>query len=116
MARNKLACIKVTIMLINFYFNYIVSPFGSVSILTSNLPVLTNFGSNVSKSCIADGGPNNTFEWTNDQGEVVSNSSQLQLTSITGSDAGTYTCNVTNAAGSGADEVTVTGNIVNSHA
>ena len=109
MASNKLACIKMTIMLINFYFNYIVSPFGSVSIDSS---VLTSFGSNVSRICFGDGGPNNTFEWTNDQGEVVSNSSQLQLTSITGSDAGTYTCNVTNAAGSGVDSITVTGNIV----
>ena len=73
--------------------------------------VLTNFGSNVSRTCSAEGGPNNTFEWTNDQG-VVSNSSQLQLTSITASDAGTYTCTVTNAAGSSNASATVFGKIV----
>ena len=61
--------------------------------------------------CFAHGDPNNTYEWTNNQGEVVSNSSQLHLPSITGSDAGDYACTVTNAAGLGNDTTTITGKI-----
>ena len=59
---------------------------------------MTSFGSLI---CSAQGGPNNIFEWTNNQGQVVSNSALLQLQSITGSDDGVYTCTATNAVGSG---------------
>ena len=85
-----------------------VSPEGNVLIFGD---VITSFGSAVNLTCLSDSGPNNTYEWTNGQGESVSNSSQLQLSSITGSDAGDYTCTVTNAAGSGNETATVTGKI-----
>ena len=71
----------------------------------------TSFGSSESLTCTAQGGPDNTFQWTL-QGQVVSNSFQLQFPSITGSDGGDYTCTVTNAAGSGSIIATITGNIV----
>ena len=61
---------------------------------------MTSFGSSENLTCSAQGGPNNTFELTNNQGQVVSNSALLQLQSITGSDGGVYTCTATNAAGS----------------
>ena len=78
-----------------------IAPFGDIS---------TSFGSPVTLNCTAEGGPNNTFQWTL-QGQVVSDVSQLQFPSITGSDGGLYTCTVTNAAGSGSATTTITGNI-----
>ena len=40
---------------------------------------------------------------------IVSNSSVLEFTMITGSDGGVYECTVTNDAGSAAVNITVTG-------
>ena len=85
----------------------VVSPQDSVSIMPPG-DVLTNFNSTVSLICGAQGGPNNMFEWSN-QGMVVSNSDVLELTMITGSDGGTYICNVTNDAGYGTDSASVIG-------
>ena len=70
---------------------------------------MTSFGSSENLTCFAQGGPNNAFEWTNNQGQVVSNSALLQLQSITGSDGGVYTCTASNAAGSGSATVIVSG-------
>ena len=60
---------------------------------------LTSFNSTVTLMCFAGGGPNNIFVWRK-QGTVVSNSSTLELSMITGSDGGTYECTVANGAGS----------------
>ena len=86
----------------------IVSPAGSVTIFSD---IITSFGSSETVICFAQGGPNNAYEWTNNQGQVISNSTELQLQSITGSDGGVYTCTVTNAAGSKSANATITGNI-----
>ena len=88
---------------------FIVSPGGSVRI--TPLDTTTSFESSENLNCLAQGGPNNTFEWTNSQGQVISNSTQLEFPSITGSDGGIYTCTVTNAAGSDNASTTITGNI-----
>ena len=48
---------------------------------------------------MANGGPNNMFQWTR-QGTIVSNNDVLELAMITGSDGGIYQCTVTNDAGS----------------
>ena len=92
-------------MLTNSYIST-VSPLGTVII--SPPTVLTNFNSTLNLTCTADGGPNNIFEWSK-QGIIVSNSSVLELTMITGSDGGIYECTVTNDAGSGRESASVFG-------
>ena len=89
---------------------FIVSPSGSVQL--TPLSISTSFGSSETLTCFAQGGPNNTFQWTNSQGQVISNSTQLEFSSITGSEGGFYICTVTNAAGSGNANTIITGNIV----
>ena len=85
-----------------------MSPAGGVLLFPSD-DISTSFGSSETLICGAQGGPNNTFEWTNSQGQVISNSTQLEFPSITGSDGGLYTCTVTNAAGSDNVNTTITG-------
>ena len=87
---------------------FIVSPAGSISV-TPEISGTTSFGSSESLCCSADGGPDNTFNWTVNGGPVISNSPELQLTFITGSDAGVYTCTVANDAGSDNVSTTITG-------
>ena len=99
---------RIILCVINNMCILIVSPAGSVILIATMIS--TSFGSSENLICIAQGGPDNTFQWTL-RGQVISNSSQLQLPSITGSDGGVYTCTVTNAAGSDSGTVTVTGNI-----
>ena len=93
-------------MLTNSYI-FIVSPAGSVSI-TAIRSILTNFNSTISLTCMAEGGPDNIFVWRR-QGMIVTNSSVLELTMITGSDGGVYECTVTNDAGSDMNSTTVIG-------
>ena len=93
-------------MLTNSYIS-VVSPAGSVFISPFG-SVLTNFNSTTSLTCNAQGGPNNMFVWRR-QGMIVSNSSVLELTMITGSDGGVYECTVTNDAGSDMNSATVIG-------
>ena len=91
---------------------FLVSPAGSVGTTLFASSLSTSFGSSATVTCNAQGGPNNTFEWTNNQGQVVSNSAVLQFPSINGSDGGVYTCTATNAAGSGSETATIIGNII----
>ena len=55
----------------------------------------------VTLTCITEGGPDNTFQWSFNGEELGSEtSSDLTLPSVTAANGGAYTCNVTNAAGS----------------
>ena len=48
------------------------------------------------------GGPGNSFQWSFNGDDIENEtSSKLTLMSVTAEDGGTYTCNVTNSAGSG---------------
>ena len=73
-----------------------VSPEGSVTV---SQPGISNLGDNVTLSCSARGGPNNSFQWALD-GEIIPvNDSVLHLVNIDASNGGDYTCTVSNAAG-----------------
>ena len=52
--------------------------------------------------CVTLGGPENTFQWSFNGGDLVNEtSSNLTLIQVTAGNGGTYTCTVTNSAGSG---------------
>ena len=79
------------------YYNHnlclIVSPQDGVSITPDNATFIEN--DTVILQCITYGGPGNTFEWIFNE-----NTSNLTLSGVMTEDGGSYTCNVTNAAGS----------------
>ena len=88
-------------------FYSLVSPRGSVSVRPVG-NILTSVDSTVSSTCVAQGGPNNVFEWRR-QGVVISNDPVLAIPMVTGSDGGVYQCTVSNAAESDTATTTVIG-------
>ena len=78
----------------------------------------TNNGSTVSIECLAEGGPDNVFQWiaggdtvTTGRDVSISDVSQLSVLSISNvnatEDGGEYRCVVSNAAGNSSDNVTL---------
>ena len=79
-----------------------MSPEDSVTVEPS--PALLNQTDNVTFTCVAMGGPGNSFQWShNGQDLSGETTSTLTLTNISTSDDGNYTCTVSNSAGSGSD-------------
>ena len=77
-----------------------VSPQGSVSVTPSTHVV--NISNTAVFSCTANGGPNNVYQWyRNSQLLSDQTNPNITISSINSTDGGVYTCNVTNAAGSG---------------
>ena len=86
----------------------------------SSSTVIVTIGSSLTLSCTSRGSPPDTFTWRKDNGPVLQStttpvtyndnsavfSADYSITSVTTSDSGTYTCNVTNPIGS--DRATVT--------
>ena len=70
-------------------------------------------------TCESLGGPNNTFSWnrTLEDGRTVGefgsnvmvSGADLVILDVMAADGGQYTCEVSNAAGSGSDSINVTG-------
>lgn len=73
-----------------------VSPEGSVTV--SPLNAVHSFEDNVTLTCDAMGGPNNSFVWEVN-GTILANEKNLNLVAINASHGGIYTCTVSNAAG-----------------
>ena len=86
----------------------LVSPYNLVTVTPRNS--LTSQNENAVFTCESEGGPGNTFEWYHGN-QLLSNETTplLEITMVTPSDAGDYNCTVTNAAGSGSDVATLTG-------
>ena len=75
--------------------------------LTPQSPAREN-GSNVTFTCSAQGGPDNTFQWMKDGNILVNETQQtLTITDITASNGGEYTCTVSNSAGNESDTSTL---------
>ena len=65
-------------------------------------------GDNVTLTCSATGDPPLTYQWTmQDSTALLSTDMTLELMNITEDQFGTYICNVTNALGEGASNVTI---------
>ena len=87
-------------------FLYTVSPEGGVTINPDNETF--NDNDTVLLMCMTVGGPGNTFQWSFNGGDLVDEiSSTLTLMQVTAENGGTYTCNVTNSAGSGSYSTSV---------
>ena len=91
------------------YISHAASPEGGVSI--TPVGVVYDEGDNVTLSCSAEGGPGNTLQWLKngkDIGSIISGSeNNLTLTSITIDDGAVYTCEASNAAGTGSASVSL---------
>ena len=87
---------------------YVVSPYNLVTVTPRSS--LTGQYENVVFTCESEGGPGNTFEWYHGN-QLLSGKTAplLEIAMVTPSDAGDYNCTVTNAAGSGSDVATLTG-------
>ena len=81
-----------------------VSPEGSVMVTVSDM--ISTRGSNVTFSCSAMGGPQNSFTWMKD-GMMVGNDTTLTVTDIDASSGGSYTCTVSNSAGNDSASITL---------
>ena len=100
-------------------FLYIVAP---VVYTSSSSAVIVTIGSFLTLSCFSKGSPPDTFTWMKDNDPTVLQSTSIaavihtstsavfranySIDSVTTSDRGTYTCNVTNPIGS--DSTTIT--------
>ena len=89
----------------------------------SSSTVTVNVGAPLTLSCISRGSPPDTFTWRKDNGPVLQSTSitavnhtdtravyrsDYSIDSVTTSDSGTYTCNVTNPIGNDDATITVT--------
>ena len=72
-----------------------MSPEGSVSLLK------VNDGSNVTLTCIAQGGPGNNFSITHNGVEVTTSNSIVDIDTTNSELGGIYVCTVSNIAGTG---------------
>ena len=72
--------------------------------------VMVNQSESAQFMCTSGGGPGNTFQWYHN-GQILSgeNSTVLNITMVTASDAGEYNCTVSNEAGSDGDVSTLIG-------
>ena len=68
--------------------------------------MVSNRGYNITFNCTASGGPDNVFQWEM-SGNIVGNESILEVTDIDASSGGSYTCTVSNAAGSDSASTTL---------
>ena len=83
---------------------YIVSPEGSVTISVSSN--ISTIGGEVIFNCSSMGGPVNDYAWMKN-GENIGTDSIILVTNIDASFGGSYTCSVSNAAGSGSASTTL---------
>jgi len=84
---------------------FLVSPLGSVVVLPSE--ITTSVNTTVSLICVAGGGPDNIFEWSQN-GVIITRGNRpfLSIPIVTG---GMYQCTVINNAGSDSSTASVIG-------
>ena len=86
-----------------------VSPEALVTV-TPPIMVLANQSDSVTLSCSSEGGPGNTFQWSHDGTDLQGETDPvLQLSNLTATDGGRYTCTVTNPASKGRNSTNVIG-------
>ena len=93
----------------------------------SSSTLIVFIGSSLTLSCTSRGSPPDTFTWRKDSGPIIQSTSITTVThtstsavfradysinSFVTSDAGTYTCTVTNPIGSDSETITV-GKLIN---
>ena len=81
-----------------------VSPESSIKV--SPLNMVSIQGNNITLICTAFGGPDNFFQWEMN-GNIIGNDSIREVMDIDASSGGSYTCTVSNAAGSDSASTTL---------
>ena len=67
-------------------------------------PAVVYVGQDFNMTCSVEGGPDNSFQWDKGSDILVNETTDtLSITDLAVSDAGLYTCTVTNAAGNDSD-------------
>ena len=80
------------------YVGFTVSPEGGVRV---EVPIAT-LGENVTLTCLAEGGPGNSYQWQRGGEDLENETSEtLTLTNVNITDGDDYTCIASNSAGSG---------------
>lgn len=82
-----------------------MSPAGSVAVTPQRTTV--SVGDDVTLTCSARGGPNNTFAWEHEAMPINVTTASLTISNISVSEGGNYTCIVNNTAGNGRFTATV---------
>ena len=84
--------------------------YNSVLVAPYNVSVTGNSvysqGEQLVLNCLANGGPQLEYAWIF-EGNEIANTSTLTINSVTASNGGEYTCNVTNDAGYDNNTITV---------
>lgn len=83
-----------------------VSPEGSVMV---NDSINSERGSTEMLTCSAQGGPGNSFSWTDPGGQGVGVTAGVSIAVSDAAAGGSYICTVTNGAGSDAEAITING-------
>ena len=81
-----------------------VSPESGIKV--SPLNMVFSQGNNIISICTSSGGPDNFFQWEMN-GNTIENNSILEVMDVDASSGGSYTCTVSNAAGSGSASTTL---------
>ena len=100
-----------------------ISPYIAPPVIDTPSPSteIVAIGSSLTLSCTSRGSPPDTFTWRKDNGPVLQSTTtpvtyndnsavfraDYSIDSVTTSDSGTYTCNVTNPIGSNSTTITV---------
>ena len=63
-------------------------------------------GERLMLTCLSEGGPELNYSWLF-EGSVIANTIILVIDNVSATDGGDYICNVTNAAGSDSENITV---------
>ena len=82
-----------------------MSPNGSVSAVPNT--TIASVGDNVTLTCLASGGPNNTFQWDHIGTSLNVATSTLTIVDISVAGGNDYRCTVSNAAGTERTNATV---------
>ena len=79
-------------------------------------PATVDNGDTLILNCTASGGPNNTFRWSKDGGDIAgSTDGILNIADVTTTDGGSYECVVNNTASNSSANITIYGRTYISH-
>ena len=91
-----------------------VAPYGVTITADSNgnvmvRPATVENGDTLILTCTASGGPDNTFRWSKDGGDIAESTNGILNITVAATDGGVYECVVNNTAGYSSANITIYG-------